>query len=174
MSRFRTRALEESCGHRELLFGRLGSFEERFHGSRGYLVADGRVGPPAVVHLVLQRGEERLGHRVVVAVAGAAAGKAHVVGAGPLGQRPAGVLRAPVAVENGVSGPVAARFRRFERRHGDVGGHAVVERPTTHHHARAQVDHGGQVQPALAGAKVGDVAHELIGGHGAGEVAAHS
>lgn len=197
MSRFRTRALEESCGHRELLFGRLGSFEGRFHGSRGYLVADGRVGPPAVivgldeldyrvlgvgpggeapavVHLVLQRGEERLGHRVVVAVAGAAAGKAHVVGAGPLGQRPAGVLRAPVAVENGVSGPVAARFRRFERRHGDVGGHAVVERPTTHHHARAQVDHGGQVQPALAGAKVGDVAHELIGGHGAGEVAAHS
>ena len=34
---------------------------------------------PAVVHLVLRRGEERLGHGVVVAVAGAAAGKAHIV-----------------------------------------------------------------------------------------------
>lgn len=36
-----------------------------------------------------------------------------------------------------------------------------------------QVDHRGQVQPTLAGAKVGDVAHELVGGNGAVEVAAH-
>lgn len=47
---------------------------------------------PAVVHLVLQRGEERLGHGVIVAVAGAAAGKTHVAGPRPLGQRPTGVL----------------------------------------------------------------------------------
>ena len=36
------------------------------------------------MHLVLQRGEERLGHGVIVAVAGAAAGKTHVVGPRPL------------------------------------------------------------------------------------------
>lgn len=47
-------------------------------------MADGGVLPPAVVHLVLQRGEERLGHGVIVAVAGAAAGKTHVVGPRPL------------------------------------------------------------------------------------------
>ena len=54
------------------------------------------VGPggeaPAVVHLVLQRREERLGHGVVVAAAGAAARQAHVVVARPLREEPAGVL----------------------------------------------------------------------------------
>ena len=44
--------------------------------------------------------------------------------------------------------------------------HSLGERPA-HHHARAQVDHRGQVQPALAGVQVRDVAHELVGGHGA-------
>ena len=39
--------------------------------------------------------------------------------------------------------------------------------------ARAQVDHHGQEEPPLAGAKVGDAARGLVGGHGAGEVAAH-
>lgn len=37
-----------------------------------------------VAHLVLHRGEERLGRGVVMAVAGAAARQAHVVGAHPL------------------------------------------------------------------------------------------
>lgn len=195
MSRFRTRKLEGLARHGQHLRLGPGPLEERFPGLRGYLVADGGVGPsavvvgldelddgmlgsvagreaPAVVHLVLQRGEERLGHGVVVAVAGEAVGKAHVVDARPLGQRAARVLHAPVAVEYGVSGHVAARLGRLQRRHGDVGGHPVRERPS-HHHARAQVDHRGQVQPSLAGAQVGDVAHELVGGNGAREVAAH-
>ena len=79
------------------------------------------VGPggkaPAIVHLVLQGREERLGHGVVVAVSGAAAGKPHVVGARPLGERPAGVLGTPIAVEYGVPRHVAARLGRLERRH---------------------------------------------------------
>lgn len=92
MSRFRTRKLEGLRGHGKPLFGRLGPLEEGFHGLCRHLVADGRVGPSSVVvrpdeldhgvlgvgpggearpvvHLVLQRGEERLGHGVVVAVA---------------------------------------------------------------------------------------------------------
>lgn len=77
---------------------------------------------PAVANLVLRRDEERLGHGVVVAVAGAVAGKAHVVGLRPLSQRPTGVLGAPVAVEYGVSRHLAARLGRLERRHRDVGG----------------------------------------------------
>ena len=194
MSSFRTRKLEELRGHGKPLFGLLGPLEERIHDLRRHLVADGGVGPsavvvgldeldhrvlcgvagreaPAVVHLILQRGEERLGHGVVVAVAGAAAGKAHVVGPRPLGQGPAGVLGASVGMENGVSGHAAARLGRLERRHRDVGGHPAREQPADHH-ARAQVDHRGQVQPPLAGAKVRDVAHELVGGNGAREVAA--
>ena len=75
-------------------------------------------------------------------------------------------------MENGVSRHVAARFRGLQRRHGDVGGHAVEKRPADHH-AGAQVDHGRQVEPPLAGAQVGDVADELVGGDGAREVAAH-
>lgn len=115
MSRFRTRKLEDLRGHGKLPCGRPGTLEEGLHGLRGYLVADGRVRPlavvlgldepdhrvlgvgpggeaPAVVHLVLQRREERLGHGVVVAAAGAAARQAHVVVARPLREEPAGVL----------------------------------------------------------------------------------
>ena len=118
MSRFRTRKLEDLRGHGKLFRGRLGTLEEGFHGLGRYLVADGRVrlsavvlgldepddgvlgvGPggeaPAVVHLVLQGGEERLGHGVVVAAAGAAARQPHVVVARPLREEPAGVLRPP-------------------------------------------------------------------------------
>ena len=47
-----------------------------------------------VIHLIFERGEERLGNGVVVAAAGAAAGQAHVVGARPFGQKPASVLGA--------------------------------------------------------------------------------
>lgn len=55
---------------------------------------DGMIGGPGseacpVVHLVLQRGEERLGHGAAVAVAGTAARQAHgPFGARPLSERP--------------------------------------------------------------------------------------
>lgn len=75
-------------------------------------------------------------------------------------------------MENSVSGHVAARLRGFQGRHGDVGGHPVGQRPADHH-ARAQVDHGGEEKPSLVVAQVGDVAHELVGVDGAREVAAH-
>lgn len=76
--------LEKSSGHRHGLELGLGSLEEGRHGLGRHLVADRRAGPSAVVvrldeldhrvlggipgreaapvvHLVLQRGEERLG-----------------------------------------------------------------------------------------------------------------
>lgn len=40
-----------------------------------------------------------LGHRVVLAAAGAAHGESHVVGLGPVGQEPGGVLAASVRVK---------------------------------------------------------------------------
>mgnify|MGYP004522057965 CR=1 FL=1 len=158
MSRFRTRKLEESGGHRHCLGLGLGPLEEGRHGLGRNLVAYRRVGPAAVVvgldeldhrvlggipgreappaaHLVLQRGEERFCHCVVAAVAGAAAGQPHVV---------------------------VARLGRRQRRNHDVGGHALGERPA-HHYAGVEVDDRRQAQPALAGAQVGDVAHELAG-----------
>lgn len=47
------------------------------------------------------------------------------------------------------------------------------QRATANHHARAQVDHGDQEEPALPGTKVCHVADQLVGGNGAREVAAH-
>ena len=47
------------CGHGKPFFGRLGPLEEQLHGPRRYLVADGGVGPFAVVV-----GLDELDHRV--------------------------------------------------------------------------------------------------------------
>lgn len=113
---------------------------------------------------VLQGCEEGLRNGVVVAISGAVAGKPRVVGARPFGER-------PVAVEHDVSWHVTVRFGRFRRHYDDVAGHAIRERAFDHH-VGAQVDGGGQVEPALSGAQVGDVAHELVDGRGAREVAA--
>lgn len=122
MSKFRTRKLEESGGHRHGFKRWRRAFEESRHRLGRRLVADRRVGSsavvvrldeldhrmlggvpgreaPPVVHLVLERCEERLGHRVVMAVARAAAGQAHVVVARPFGQKPAGVLRSVVGTK---------------------------------------------------------------------------
>lgn len=118
----------------------------------------------AIAHLVLQGCEEGLRNGVVVAISGAVAGKPRVVGARPFGER-------PVAVEHDVSWHVTVRFGRFRRHYDDVAGHAIRERAFDHH-VGAQVDGGGQVEPALSGAQVGDVAHELVDGRGAREVAA--
>lgn len=84
-----------------------------------------------VAHLVLQRGEERLGHGVVVAVAGAAARQAHVVGARPLGERPAGVIGRSYRSGIWRFSHISVRLRRLQRRHRDVGGHAIGEQPPT-------------------------------------------
>ena len=96
-----------------------------------------------VAHLVLHRGEEQLGCGVVVAVAGAAARQAHVVGAHPL----ASVLWC-------IGSSYRCRIWRFQpricatsptpARHRDVGRcrRSCGQRATANHHARAQVDHG--------------------------------
>ena len=82
------------------------------------------------------------------------------------------MLGAAVGVEYRASRHATARFGRRRRRYRDVRRHSPGERPA-HHHAGVQVDDRREVQPPLAGAQVRDVAHELVGGHGAGEVAPH-
>lgn len=118
---------------------------------------------------IFQRRKERLCDGVVVAVAGTAAREAHMVAPGPLSELAAGVLRPLVRVEYGVLCHVPARTRALEGADDDIGGHALGQRPA-HEHAGVQVDHRRQVEPALAGAQVGDVADELVGGHRAREV----
>ena len=92
-----------------------------------------------------------------------------MVAPGPLSELAAGVLRPLVRAEYGVLCHVPARTRALEGADDDIGGHALGQRPA-HEHAGVQVDHRRQVEPALAGAQVGDVADELVGGHRAREV----
>lgn len=107
---------------------------------------DGMIGGPGseacpVVHLVLQRGEERLGHGAAVAVAGTAARQAH----GRLARaHSASVLwRIGSSYRCGkwrfrprtcATSPTPAPSPRCRWSCG--------RRATANHHARAQVDHG--------------------------------
>ena len=70
-------------------------------------------------------------------------------------------------------GLVAAPAGQPEGRDDYVGGDMYPDTRPPDRHAGVEVHHGGQGQPALPRAQVGDVAHELVGGHGAGEVARH-
>lgn len=123
----------------------------------------------AVAHLILERREEGFGHGVSVAVAGTAAGQAHVVRLRPFRQEPAGVLRTAIGMEDRVSRHVAPGLGHGQGIDCDIGGHALGKRPA-HHHPGVQVDHRREEEPSLAGSQVGDSAHELSGGDGAGEV----
>ena len=51
----------------------------------------------------------------------------------------------------------------------EAGAHVRGELPADDH-AGGQVDHGGQVEPALAGSEVGDVADQPLAGRAAGRV----
>ena len=154
---------EELDGNGKRLRFRLRVLEERLHDIRGHLVTDGRGGPSPVavgldelddgmiggpgseacpvVHLVLQRGEERLGHGAAVAVAGTAARQAH----GRLARaHSASVLwRIGSSYRCGkwrfrprtcATSPTPAPSPRCRWSCG--------RRATANHHARAQVDHG--------------------------------
>lgn len=145
----------------------------------GLCVFDDRVLRPSpcrerarVVHLVLQRGEERLRHGVVAARAGPPDRQPDLMLGRPLSEQPGRVLGAAIRVEYRVPGHVAARPGRFQGVDGGVGGHAARQRPSRDH-PRAQADGRGRVRPAPAGAQAGYAAHGPAGGHGAREVAPH-
>lgn len=196
MSRFRTRKIRGLCRPQHLPRLRqrtLEALEGLLHHVGRHPVADCRVGVPAVVaglyeadhgedrllargrraaavHLASEGREEGLCRRVAVAAAGDTARGPHVVFPGPRRQHPRGVLAVAVAVGDGPSA-LWPRLRAGSRAKTTM---SAAMRPDTRppgHHAGVEVDHGGQEQPALPRAQVGDVACELVGGHGAGEVA---
>jgi len=138
-----------------------------------------------LIQLGLERAEEALAHRVIPAVALTA----HAAGDAVLVEQPlevaAGVLAASVRV---VDRPPEISFRprkvgrkpvgraqaltqRPSGRLADQVGLHVVGRGPTHNFPAEQVDHDRQVQPALVGVDVGDVADPLLVRTGRGEVA---
>src|SRR5829696_1606772 len=110
----------------------------------------------SVIHFVLESGEERFGGGVVPANAGAADAGVDSVGAAEVGEFAGRILAAAVGVEDGAGGSVAVRDGHLQGV-GDQAGAEVVGELPADDHAGAQVDHGGQVQPSLAGLEVGDV-----------------
>src|SRR3954471_20632615 len=114
-------------------------------------------------HLVLQGGEEGFGGRVVPADAGTADARSNRSGGAVAGELIRGVLRPAVAVEYRVRLQVAVDAGHLEGVDNQRRAQMVGELPADHHPS-GQVDHGGQVEPALAGAQVGDVADQPLPG----------
>src|SRR5580693_5958707 len=107
--------------------------------------------------LALERGEERLGQRVVPALAGPPdrEGDLALVGEGGVGG--GCVLAAAVGVEDH-AGLGVAGGDRVGQGAGDQLGAQVVREGEPDDAAGGDVDDGGEVEPALPGGEVGDVA----------------
>ena len=80
-------------------------------------------------------------------------------------------MRSPVAVEDAALGQLAAAGGHDQGIDDQVGAHVLGHR-VARHLAGGQIDHGGQVQPALPGRQVGDVPDQRWPGAGRGEVPA--
>lgn len=113
--------------------------------------------------LALEQLEEALDHRVVVAVAAPAHAADQLVGLQELLPFFAGELTALVRVQQNRRFGLAAPQRHDQRAQHQIGVDARAHAPADDL-AREQVQHHGQVQPALVRADVGDVGHPgLVG-----------
>ena len=95
--------------------------------------------------------------RIVPAVALAAHRRLHAVALERVLELAATVLAAPVRVEDQSGRWLAPEPRHAQGIRDQAGLHVRLHAPA-HHLAADQVDHGGQVQPAIAGGDIGDVA----------------
>ena len=100
---------------------------------------------------------QALGRRIVPAVALAAHRRLHAVALERVLELAAAVLAAPVRVEDQSGCRLAPEPRHAQGIRDQAGLYVGLHAPAQHLTAE-QVDHGGQVQPALAGGDVGDVA----------------
>src|SRR5215207_5082324 len=121
--------------------------------------AGGRSGGPGLLveALALQRGEERFGERIVPALAGPTGRQGHLQVAGEGGVGAADVLATLVRMEDH-PGLGVAGGDRVGQRVSDQLGTEMLGQGEPDHPARGNVDHGGQIQPAVPGREVGDVA----------------
>ncbi|OLL70169.1 hypothetical protein Ae263Ps1_6384 [Pseudonocardia sp. Ae263_Ps1] len=124
---------------------------------------------PGVDEFFLVAGEERLGDGVVEAGGASAHRSNHIVGGAEVGELPARVLRPAVAVHDHSGWWAAGEQGGGEGLDDQVGaqvvGHGVADDLTG-----VQVDHGGEVDPAVDRLDVGDVAAPAGVGSLGGEV----
>jgi len=115
----------------------------------------GRVLGP-VDALVLQRGEERLRHSIVVTDAGAADGLADIMPFQRRRELARRVIAAAVGVEDGIPGERVITDGHLDRLLDQRGLVVITRRPADHFLAMA-VNDRRQVKPALPGRNVSDV-----------------
>ena len=113
---------------------------------------------PSVDELALDGGEKRFGYCVVPALALASDREHDAVGPGQLGKVTARVLTAPVRMEDE---PWCAVAKAMEGVGDELGPH-VLGQGKADDPSALQVDDRGQIDPALPGADVGDVADQAV------------
>ena len=108
--------------------------------------------------LALETAEEIFYHGVVVGIALAGHALPNSIGLKALPEGPRGVLDAPVTVKNEPLGRMAAADCQMEgfQRQGCVD---ALRKGIAHHFSGAQVLNDGQIEPALCGGNVGNIAH---------------
>ena len=123
----------------------------------------------AVDQLALERGEEALGHRVVVRAADAAHRGTDAGEPAARAEGDRGVLTAAIGVMDESSERLALVDRHLERGEHELGAQVRRHRPA-HDLAAEDVEHDRQVEEARAGRDVRDVGDPELVGLGGGEV----
>src|ERR1017187_7295047 len=134
-------------------------------------VLAGRI-PGAVDALVLQRGEERLGHRIVVTDPGAADGLPENTLLQRLSELPGRVVAAAVGMENSILSERVITGGHLDRLL-DERRLVVIVRPPADHFLRIAVDTRRQVKPALPHRNAGDAADHFLARRASGEIPLH-
>src|SRR6266446_1350470 len=127
------------------------------------MLASRILGP--VDALVLQRGEERLGHRIIVAYPGTADGLPEIKFLQRLRELPGRVVAAAVRMENSILGKGIIAGSHLDGLLDERGLVVIVRRPADHFF-RMAVDDRRQVKPALPCRKAGDVTDHFLAGRG--------
>jgi len=106
--------------------------------------------------LALSCAEIALDAGMVPTISGAAHTGGDAVGGEQLLVSRGGILTASIRVVQQPRRGFPVRQRHGEETLGEIYGHSVVHRPADHG-ARVQIEHHGQIEPAIHGRDVGDV-----------------
>src|SRR5690606_13660548 len=127
--------------------------------------------PPTVEHLAFERGEEALGHRVVVGIAHRAHRRHDAGFPAALAESIARVLGPPVRMVDDAA-RLTLRHRHLQRVEDQLGAHVRVHGPADDF-ARVHVQHHRQIQPARPSRDIGHVRHPQLVGRVGEEPALH-
>src|SRR6185437_6342658 len=122
--------------------------------------------------LVLQCGEERPGHRIIVTGPGAPGGLPDTVFLQRRRELAGRVIAAAIRMEDRIAGEPVIAGGHLDRPLDERGFVIIAHRPADYR-LRVAVDDGRQVSPSLPGRNIGNVAGELPAGRGSGEIPLH-